>query len=134
MGKHRTSGSNEPWLSDSYRTSSSSSYSDQFTTSNNSLNTSNLYSNTNNTNSTSNTTIYCDPEYIVNDTYVEREITYVHPIIRVNKKHIVNVPKHVYKKVTKNVVIDPGIPDECDDCDKHEKKHKKHHHSKGKEW
>ncbi|MCM3025121.1 hypothetical protein G4D61_02060 [Bacillus ginsengihumi] len=79
-----------------------------------------------------NTTVYCDPEYIVNDTYVEREVTYVHRIIRINRQHIVNVPRNVYRTVTRNVVIDPGIPDECDDCDNH-KEHKKHKKNHGEE-
>ena len=107
MGKHRTSNSNN------------------FTTSDNAQNTSN-------SDNIRNTTVYCDPEYIVNDTYVEREVTYVHRIIRINRQHIVNVPRNVYRTVTRNVVIDPGIPDECDDCDNH-KEHKKHKKNHGEE-
>ncbi|MFB9757176.1 hypothetical protein [Ectobacillus funiculus] len=57
--------------------------------------------------------IYCDPQYIVNDRYTEREVTYVHPIVHVNREHIVYVPRHVYEEHTINEVIDPGYPDGC---------------------
>ncbi|MDM5338204.1 hypothetical protein QUF84_13335 [Fictibacillus enclensis] len=69
--------------------------------------------------------IYCDPKVIIHDTYKEREVTFVHPIIKVNREHIVNVPKHVYEKKEVHEVIDPGYPTKCDCKKKKEKKKKK---------
>lgn len=60
--------------------------------------------------------VHCDPEYIVSDTYTDREITYVHPIKRIHREHIRYIPRHVYEEETINEVIDPGEPNECKDC------------------
>ncbi|KOO46466.1 hypothetical protein [Priestia koreensis] len=60
--------------------------------------------------------VYCDPEYIVCDTYTEKEVIYVHPIKRINREHIRYVPRHVYEEETINEIIDPGEPDGCKDC------------------
>lgn len=68
--------------------------------------------------------IICDPEYIYEDTYTEREVIFVHPIIRVKREHIVNVRKDVYKEKVIHEVIDPGYPSKCD-CNKKKKKHKR---------
>jgi len=57
--------------------------------------------------------IYCDPEYIVHDTYIPRYVPYIHPIIHVNRKNIVNVPQHIYQSQTRDVVVDPGCPGKC---------------------
>lgn len=65
--------------------------------------------------------IYCDPKYIIKDTYIEKEVIYVHPIIHINREHIQYVPRHVYEEKTIHEVIDPGYPD-CCDTDKKEKK------------
>lgn len=53
--------------------------------------------------------IYCDPQYVVHDTYVPRYVPYVHPIIHVNRKNIVNVPKHVFQESYENVVRDSAV-------------------------
>ncbi|MCM3024548.1 hypothetical protein [Heyndrickxia ginsengihumi] len=155
MSKHRTSNHDNLWMSDSlstssssqniFRTSSSSSSQqvDEFRTSSSSfhhtdafdassnfqlsdLSASNSVQNVESVRNNADNTIYCDPQYVVEDTYVEREVTYVHPVIYINRKHIVNVPRHVYETVTKNIIDDPGIPDECEDCDKHKKDKKRH--------
>lgn len=65
--------------------------------------------------------IYCDPKYIIKDTYIEKEVTFVHPIIYINRENIQYVPRHVYEEKTIHEVIDPGYPD-CCDTDKKEKK------------
>lgn len=78
--------------------------------------TGNVSSTSNQSNRTSNT-VFCEPRYVYKDTYVERNVTYVHPIIQVNRKHVVNVPRHVYQRYEQNMTVDPGIPDECDHCD-----------------
>jgi hypothetical protein len=57
--------------------------------------------------------IVCDPRYVVRDCYVPREVPVVHPIVNVNRHVIVNVPKHYYQPITKNVVVDPGCPCPC---------------------
>jgi hypothetical protein len=54
--------------------------------------------------------IVCDPRYVVRDCYIPREVPVVHPIVNVNRHVIVNVPKHYYQPVTRNVVVDPGCP------------------------
>jgi hypothetical protein len=54
--------------------------------------------------------VVCDPQYIVRDCYVPRMVPYVHPVVNVNRHVIVNVPTHVYRPVTRNVVVDPGCP------------------------
>ncbi len=64
--------------------------------------------------------IYCEPEYIVKDVYTEKEVIFVHPIIRIKKEHIKYVPRHVYKEESIHEIIDPGFP-KCD-CKKKKKK------------
>jgi hypothetical protein len=54
--------------------------------------------------------IVCDPRYVVRDCYIPREVPVVHPIVNVNRHVIVNVPKHYYQPITRNVVVDPGCP------------------------
>lgn len=56
--------------------------------------------------------IVCDPQYVIHDCYVPREVPIVHPIIHVQRRVIVNVPKHYVQPVVKNQVVDPGCP--CD--------------------
>lgn len=54
--------------------------------------------------------IICDPVYVYNDCCVPREVPIIHPVVTVNRRIIVNVPKHYYQPMTKNVVVDPGCP------------------------
>lgn len=54
--------------------------------------------------------IVCDPQYVFHDCYVPREVPVIHPIIHVQRHHIVNIPKHYYQSSTKNTVVDPGCP------------------------
>ncbi|OQR53331.1 hypothetical protein [Bacillus sp. CDB3] len=68
-----------------------------------------------NCNNNCNDIIYCEPKYIINDICVEKEVTYVHPIVHVNREHIRYVPRHVYEEKTINEVVDPGYPDCCED-------------------
>ncbi|MES5913217.1 hypothetical protein [Bacillus cereus group sp. FL70] len=62
--------------------------------------------------------IYCNPKYIIKDTYIDKEITYIHPIIHVNREYIRYIPHHVYEEETRHEVIDPGYPDCCEDKEK----------------
>lgn len=54
--------------------------------------------------------VMCDPQYVVRDCYIPREVPVVHPVVTVNRHVIVNVPRHYYQPVTRNVVVDPGCP------------------------
>lgn len=60
--------------------------------------------------------IYCDPQYVVHDTFTPRFIPVVHPVIHVNRQNIVNVPRHMTQHSEQNEVVDPGLPDKCDVC------------------
>jgi hypothetical protein len=52
----------------------------------------------------------CQPQYVMHDCYIPREVPVIHPIIHVNRYHIVNVPTHYYQYSTQNRVVDPGCP------------------------
>ncbi len=59
--------------------------------------------------------IICPPKCVFHDSYIKREVPVIHPIVNVNRQHIVNVPRHIYQPVTRNVVVDPGYmdPSQC---------------------
>ncbi|AKP46475.1 Hypothetical protein BSM4216_1178 [Bacillus smithii] len=57
--------------------------------------------------------IVCPPIHRVRDHFVPRQVPYIHPVVNVNRYNIVNVPKHIYRPVTRNVVVDPGYPNKC---------------------
>lgn len=52
----------------------------------------------------------CPPVYNVHNTYIPRTVPYIHPVVNINRRVIVNVPRHYYVPVTRNVVVDPGCP------------------------
>lgn len=54
--------------------------------------------------------IVCDPQYVVRNCYVPREVPVIHPIVNVQRHVIVNVPRHYYQPMTKHEVVDPGCP------------------------
>jgi hypothetical protein len=54
--------------------------------------------------------IVCPPRCMYRDSYIPREVPYIHPIVHVNRQHIVNVPRHIYQPITRNVVVDPCYP------------------------
>lgn len=54
--------------------------------------------------------IVCDPQYVVRDCYIPREVPIIHPIVNVTRHNIVNVPRHYYQHSTKDVTVDPGCP------------------------
>lgn len=54
--------------------------------------------------------VVCPTQYQFNDCFVEREVPVIHPVVTVNRKHIVDVPRHYYTHATENVVVDPGDP------------------------
>ncbi|MCP3763035.1 hypothetical protein NLX67_11620 [Domibacillus sp. A3M-37] len=57
--------------------------------------------------------IVCPPRCVVHNTYIKREVPVIHPIININRQHIVNVPRHMYQPITRNEVVDPGYPRNC---------------------
>lgn len=57
--------------------------------------------------------IFCPPKYVVRDRFVPREVPYIHPVININRTNIVNVPRHIVRPITRNVVVDPGYPRRC---------------------
>lgn len=54
--------------------------------------------------------IVCDPQYVVRDCYIPREVPIIHPIVNVTRHNIVNVPRHYFQHSTKDEVVDPGCP------------------------
>ncbi|MGM9919845.1 MAG: hypothetical protein ACI33O_01260 [Bhargavaea sp.] len=40
--------------------------------------------------------IVCPPMYRFHDTFTEREVPFVHPIVNVNRQNVVNVPRHYF--------------------------------------
>ncbi|OMP66356.1 hypothetical protein BTO28_12915 [Domibacillus epiphyticus] len=57
--------------------------------------------------------VVCPPRCVVRDYYTPRVVPYIHPIVNVNRQHIVNVPRHIYRPITRNVIVDPGYPRRC---------------------
>ena len=51
--------------------------------------------------------IVCPPQYRVRDTFTPRMQPVIHPIVNVNREHIVNVPQHFYTQ-TNETVVAPG--------------------------
>ena len=57
--------------------------------------------------------IYCRPQYVVRNSYIPRIVPYIHPVVHINRQNIVNVPRHIYRPVYRNMVVDPGYPRRC---------------------
>jgi hypothetical protein len=57
--------------------------------------------------------VICPPRHVVRDRYIPRVIPYIHPVEYINRHNIVNVPRHIYRPFTRNVVVDPGYPTRC---------------------
>ena len=54
--------------------------------------------------------IICPPEYICHDRFVTQEVPYIHPIVNVNREHIIPVPRHYFTETTENVMAEPVMP------------------------
>jgi len=52
--------------------------------------------------------IVCPPLCRFTDSYIEREIPHIQPLINVNRQHIVDVPKTYYKEINQTVVVPPN--------------------------
>lgn len=53
--------------------------------------------------------IVCPPQYRVRDSFVPRMQPVIHPIVNVNREHVVNVPQHFFTQTNENVVVNPGF-------------------------
>ena len=54
--------------------------------------------------------IVCPTQYCVRDYYTPQVVPVIHPVVNVNRHHIVGVPQHIYQPVTSNVVVNQGYP------------------------
>ncbi|WP_216598640.1 hypothetical protein [Psychrobacillus sp. FJAT-21963] len=53
--------------------------------------------------------IVCPPQYRVRDSFIPRMQPVIHPIVNVNREHIVNVPQHYFTETNRNVVVNPPL-------------------------
>lgn len=52
--------------------------------------------------------IVCPPLCRYTDTYIQREVPHIQPLINVNRQHIVDVPKTYYREINQTVVVPPN--------------------------
>ncbi|MGE8207787.1 hypothetical protein ACQKP0_25295 [Heyndrickxia sp. NPDC080065] len=60
--------------------------------------------------------IVCKPRYVVSNSYMPRVVPFIHPVINIHRRNIVNVPRHIYQPINRSVVYDPGYPTHCPRC------------------
>lgn len=66
--------------------------------------------------------VICPPQYRYHDQFTPRPVPVIHPIVNVNRQHIVDVPEHFYTETTENVMgapmmLGPGMgPRGCGGC------------------
>lgn len=48
--------------------------------------------------------VVCPTQYRNHDQFIPREVPYIHPIVNVNRQHIVEVPRHYWTETTENVM------------------------------
>jgi hypothetical protein len=51
--------------------------------------------------------IVCPPLCRYTDSYIQREVPYIQPLINVNRQHIVDVPRTYYEQINRNVIVPP---------------------------
>jgi len=49
--------------------------------------------------------IVCPPHFRFNDTFIPREVPFIHPIVNVNRQHFADFPRHYFTE--SNVTIPP---------------------------
>lgn len=54
--------------------------------------------------------VICPPQYRYFDQFTPRQVPVVHPIVNVNRQHMVDVPEHFYTETTENVMGAPMMP------------------------
>ncbi|KEF38581.1 hypothetical protein M670_02207 [Schinkia azotoformans MEV2011] len=57
--------------------------------------------------------VYCPPRYLVRDCFVPCVHPIIHPVVHVNRLNVVNVPRHIYKPIRKNVIVEHRRPFYC---------------------
>ncbi|MBB3853984.1 hypothetical protein BV455_00561 [Parageobacillus caldoxylosilyticus] len=57
--------------------------------------------------------VICPPRFVVRDCFIPRVVPFIHPVVHINRHNIVNVPRHIFRPITRNVVVDPGYPTHC---------------------
>lgn len=57
--------------------------------------------------------IVCPPEYCMRDEFIPREVPVIHPIVNVNRQHIVDFPRHYYTETTEDVMGGHMMADGC---------------------
>lgn len=53
--------------------------------------------------------ICCPPQYCVQDFYTQRFVPVIHPIVRINRQNIIDVPQHIYQQTERTVVVNQGF-------------------------
>lgn len=54
--------------------------------------------------------IVCPTQYRFRDQFIPQVVPVIHPIVNVNREHIVPVPRHFYTETTENVMGAPVMP------------------------
>ncbi|WP_143242243.1 spore coat protein D [Bhargavaea cecembensis] len=57
--------------------------------------------------------VICPTTYRFHDSFTEREVPFVHPVVNVNRQNVVNVPRHYFTETSASVpgrdIYDPGF-------------------------
>lgn len=53
--------------------------------------------------------ICCPPQYCVRDSYAQRFVPVIHPIVMINRQNIIDVPQHFYQQTERNLVVNQGF-------------------------
>ena len=53
--------------------------------------------------------IVCPPQYCVRDFVTPHVVPVIHPVVNVNRQHIVGVPQHYYQPYTANLLVNHGF-------------------------
>ncbi len=50
--------------------------------------------------------IVCPPKYMVRNRFIRRPQPIIHPVVHVNRLNVVDVPKHIYRPITRNEIVE----------------------------
>ena len=53
--------------------------------------------------------VICPPQYRYSDQFIPRQVPVIHPVVNVNRQHMVDVPRHYYTETTENVMGAPMV-------------------------
>lgn len=53
--------------------------------------------------------IVCPTQYVVNDQFIRREVPIIHPVVFINRRNIIDVPRHITAPVQREVVVNHGF-------------------------